>query len=121
MLNHHRFVSSVAEKCQGGWLDAGVPVGMKSLLEESCCDGCGSTLIAPHPVSLRASMRVESDPEQFDCLCLACSYSGPVAERMLEALAEAHEYDPGNGGDDTLQPCDACGVEAFLTYKQSCQ
>lgn len=121
MLNHHRFVDSVAEQCRLGWLDAGVPEGMEPWLEESCCDGCGSTLIAPHPESLGANMRVESDPERFDYLCLACSYSGPVVERMLEALALAHEYDPRDGGDDTLETCNVCGVEAFLTYKQCCQ
>lgn len=121
MLNHHRFVESMAEQCRVGWAQAGVPQTMQAWLEESCCEECGSTLIAPHPESLSAGLQVESDTDDFEYLCLCCSHSAPIAERMLEALSDAHFYDPGDGDDPTVEGCDVCGLAAYLTSDQSCQ
>lgn len=121
MLNHHQFVESMAEQCRVGWAQAGIPERMQAWLEESYCEECGSTLVAPHPDSLKAGLQVESDTEDFEYLCLCCSHSGLISERMLEALSDAHYYDPSDGEDPPLEECEACGIYAFLTHDQSCQ
>ncbi|HEE9762565.1 TPA: hypothetical protein R8F97_003483 [Pseudomonas putida] len=121
MLDHHRFVKTLADQCRTGWAQSGLPERMELWLEESGCEECGSSLLAPEKDSLKAGWKVESHPNRFQYICLACSYSAPVAELMLETMAGAHYYDPRDGGDRTLEVCNECGIEAFFTQQQSCQ
>lgn len=112
MLNHHRFVKTLADQCRTGWAQSGLPKRMELWLEESGCEECGSSLLAPEKDSLKAGWKVGTHHERFRYICLACSYSAPVADLMLETLAGAHIYDPRDGGDCTLEVCNECGFEA---------
>ncbi len=120
MLLHHNFFIDNKNRCDDGWAEADVPEGMMPWLEKCRCPSCASILLAPSQEDLDAGNGVMNDDLRFMATCIACGESFLIAPLMVEALERAHDFDPRDGDEATLEGCDQCGHSTFLIIEQQC-
>lgn len=121
MLEHHEFFTNTMAQCVAAWDDAGVPELMRPWLKQCQCEECGSSLLRPSQDDIESAASVESEDESFKYLCVACGYSDLIAPLMIEALNDAYDYDPRDGGEPDVEACDECDRSTFLIPQQQCQ
>ncbi|AUF96334.1 hypothetical protein CXQ80_11090 [Pseudomonas sp. 02C 26] len=120
MLKHHTFFVDNSQRCEEGWAEASVPSGMKQWLDACKCPECGSTLLAPAQSHLDAGETVESDEEAFKAVCVGCGHVELIVPLMMQELEKAHDYDPRDGEEPTLEDCDECLRGTFVIHEQRC-
>lgn len=120
MLAHHEFFTNTMAKCMVAWDGAGVPKMMRPWLNQCQCEECGSSLLHPSQADIESAASVESEDESFKYVCVACGHSDLIAPLMTEALNDAYDYDPRDGGEPGVEVCYDCDRSAFLIHEQHC-
>jgi len=120
MLLHHDFVAEIKNECDEAWTEAGIPDGMYEWLGACKCPECASTLLKPDQDNIDAGLKVESNDDHFFAMCVNCGHRELAAPLLLDALGKTHTYDPRGGEEPTLERCNACDREAFVTEDQAC-
>lgn len=120
MLKQHQFLADTRGQCDTAWLQAKIPEGMQPWLSECRCAECGSSLLTASPDSIQAGLSVERDEEAFEYACLGCGHRELVAPVLIEALNDAHAYDPSSGEDPEVEGCDVCEHLTFVICEQIC-
>ncbi|MGF6095744.1 hypothetical protein [Pseudomonas sp. 18175] len=120
MLLHHSFFVDTKEQCRKAWAAANVPDGMTPWLDESQCEECSSSLLTPGPLFIDDGASVERDEDTFEYLCLACGNTDLIVPLIVETLNKAHDYDPRDGEEPSVEDCIECGHGTFVIYEQNC-
>jgi hypothetical protein len=120
MLLHHNFFVDTRAQCKRAWTEAGVPGGMEPWLDESQCEECASLLLTPSQAFLDMGASVERDEATFEYRCLACGNTDLIAPLIIDTLNKAHDYDPRDGEEPSIESCLECGHETFMIYEQNC-
>lgn len=120
MLLHHKFFVDTSRQCKEAWNDVGVPKGMEPWLDECQCEECASSLLMPSQDSLDLGELVEHNDDCFRYTCLACGHGALIGPLMVEALNKAHEYDPRDGEEPSVENCYQCDRATFVSFEQTC-
>ncbi|MGV8863490.1 MAG: hypothetical protein ACOH2O_21535 [Pseudomonas sp.] len=120
MLLHHNFFVDTTQQCKDAWTGVGVPEGMIPWLDESRCEACSSSLLSPAQLSIDANYLVDRDEGKFEYTCVACGHTGLIAPLMIDALNEAHDYDPRDGEEPSVEVCMQCDRATYVIYEQIC-
>ncbi|NRR29635.1 hypothetical protein HSX11_05505 [Oxalobacteraceae bacterium] len=120
MLEHHTFFMDTRAECVAAWSEAGAPDLMQPWLEECQCDECGSSLLRPHAEDIEEGVSVEEHDEAFRYVCVACGHSDLIGPLMIKSLVDAHDYDPRDGGEPSVEACNECQRNTFVIGEQHC-
>lgn len=120
MLEHHDFFVARRAACETIWEEADVPEGMQPWRELCQCEGCGSSLLRPHPDEMDAGESVERSEDTFRYICEACGQTGLIAPLMVSVLNDAYDYDYRDGGEPGVEECYQCKHDTFVIGDQQC-
>lgn len=121
MLKHQTFYLKQLKECGKTWLDAGVPEGMKEFIPNCSCAQCGSTLLKASPMSMEEGFTVESNENEFECICVSCGFIDVFAPRLIDSFEDAHFYWPPDGDEPTYEFCYCCDHDTFVINEQTCR
>jgi len=120
MLAHHEFFTNTMTTCSAAWDDAGIPEKMRPWLEKCQCEECGSPLLQPSHDDIEEGSSVEHQDSSFRYTCVGCGHSDLIAPLIVEALNNAYDYDPRDGGEAGVEGCNQCDRSTFVIHEQQC-
>ncbi len=120
MLAHHQFTVDTVASCSASWEEAGVPEGMRTWMEKCRCEECGSSLLRANRDDVEDGVDVECGDDVFRYVCDNCSNTDLIGPLLIKILNDAHDYDPRDGGEPSIEECYVCQHDTFLIFEQRC-
>lgn len=77
-------------------------------------------MLRPRHDDIEDGASVESEDKSFKYVCVACGHSDLIAPLMINALNDAYDYDPREGGEPSVECCNDCDRSTFLIHEQHC-
>ncbi|MCL6359104.1 hypothetical protein [Pectobacterium polaris] len=121
MLEHKEFHNRKLGECAESWQYAGIPKGMKEFLPNCSCSQCGSKLLKASPISLEDGCTVESNEDEFECLCISCGNNEIFTPRLMDSFETVFFYWPPHGDEPTYEQCFDCFHHTFVISERNCR
>lgn len=120
MLEVSTFHQDTRKQCITKWEICGIPEKLRTYIEDSSCENCGSSLITPSPEALKMELNISESPSEFKYSCHECAFTSLIAPLLLEKLDDEYYINPFNGDELRVLECIECGLDAYIAEEDIC-